>query len=54
MIVIPERTKGASPEPMNTDLAAEAQWGRREPWRISVFLGSGLSAPPSPGMTMGE
>jgi len=26
--------------------------GRREPWRAAVFLGSGLSASPSPGMTM--
>ena len=26
MIVIPERTKGASPEPMNTGFAVGAQW----------------------------
>ena len=52
IIVIPGRTGGASPEPMNTDLAADAQWAG--PWRIAVFLGSGLSASPSPGMTVGE
>jgi hypothetical protein len=51
MIVIPGRTEGASPEPMNTDLAAEHN-GPAQTWRTAVFLGSGLSAPPSLGMTM--
>jgi len=48
-IVIPGRTEGPGPEPMHTDgclvfvgLATPAP---------TVFLGSGLAAPPRPGMT---
>ncbi len=49
--IIPGRTAGPSPEPMNTEAAGAAPHIGAK-WSRPVFMGSGLIAAQCPGMTM--